>query len=111
MSNPCYLSVTSWAGLSPGAEHFYGHLHCDGKTAEVMRILDAAGAAKFNAKDHGATYRAGSSTGRFDSERAVLARARATWREHFPRAPRLVLDPGNRVLATAPARKARGRSK
>ena len=101
MSHRCavYLEVTSWRGISVGAEHWYGHLDHFGdelERRELRRRMGAQEAAALTAKDGlGALpYREGDTTERFPSEAAVVARARRVWRRWFPGARILVQGDG-----------------
>jgi hypothetical protein len=90
------LEVTSFTFIgSIGAEHYYGKLkrYVGGfdDIVEVSMPMTQDDADKLNRKDQCDTYQAGDSTIRFDSEEAVVRRARQVWRKHFPKARVLFL--------------------
>lgn len=98
-----YLEITTWAGISFGAMHYYGHLKGYVQTnqyesVELERVLTADQAAKMNSDRRKMMpgerdpflYRTGYSTGCFDTEDEVRDAAKKSWRKHFPLAKRLV---------------------
>lgn len=76
-----YLTITTWAGMSLGAQHYYAELqqdYGDNCKVELTRVLTPAQAAKAN------RYR---SPGDFEEIRELALR---TWLEHFPDAQILI---------------------
>ncbi len=71
------LEITTWAGMSIGAEHYYGRLKFDGepkdngltmRNIEVTKVIDGAEATILNIKDRCESYEAGDTVGRFNRE-------------------------------------------
>ena len=91
-----YLDITSWAGLSLGAIHYYGtlwgHKNGDMEKVELTRFLSARAAAKLT-KLHGTdwVYRAGRPYHGFDTRDEIIELAKRTYRDHFPAANILIL--------------------
>ena len=110
------LEITSWSGISAGAQHYYGSLHGgvdeEYRSVRVCRRLSAESARKLNAQrdrgDDAPGFAAGMTTECFDSEAHVRITARRQWRKLFPNAVVLlegqsaVCDP-QRCIAGPPA--------
>ncbi len=90
-----YLDITSFSGVSIGAEHYYGKLVCSGdeyKTIELEKKLTSRQAKELNKKDgYGSVFRADSLTGRFDTEQEIISLAIVEYKKHFPEAKILLL--------------------
>lgn len=90
-----YLEITTWAGISFGAEHYYGKLISCGKewkTVEVSRKMTAKEARVLSKKDD-FEWKAGSELSRFDTKDDVRETAKKIYRKEFPSA--IVLLEGN----------------
>src|SRR3990167_6329937 len=92
-----YLKITSWAGISIGAIHYYGELKARNpyRAIELNRTLTAASARRLT-KQHGKDfqYRAGYETIGFETEQEIIDLAIKTYKTHFPEATVLILgDP------------------
>lgn len=81
-----YLEMSTFAGIVGWAIHWYGKLWCGDDRIVLTCTLTAAQAKQRNRGDKWDTYREGSESERWDDEDALIARAMATWREHFPSA-------------------------
>jgi hypothetical protein len=83
-----YLEVSSWRGLSIGAQHYYGSLvgHApEYKRVELYRTLTQADADRLtDRRNDGYKYREGGRTNGFDTPGDVAQFAVKHWREHFP---------------------------
>ena len=92
-----YLKITSWAGTSIGAIHFYGELRVRNpyRAIELKRTLTTASARRLT-KQHGKDfqYRVGYQTIGFETEQEIIDLAIKTYKTHFPEATVLILgDP------------------
>lgn len=117
------LRVTTFRGMSIGAEHWYGHLHVQGKSdrngatrmgfgawkhpvgdTELKRVLNAEEAADLREKD-GDDYwpQAGDKTGRFDTRGEVKDAALEAFKL-YSHDDLLVTESGGQTLALAGAR-------
>jgi len=99
-----FLDVTSWIGISLGAEHHYGRLSFEVrpqkldnidkyKEVELKRRLGAKEVKDLNKKDSSlglSMYGVGEKTHRFNSQVAVFVEARKVWRKKFPKAHILI---------------------
>lgn len=96
-----HLEISSWQGVSIGAQHYYGKLtgYIDGEytSVEVMHPMSKEMADELNAKDDWDGYEEGTETIRFDTEEEIRKRALETWREHFPSAIMLFEGSGSYV--------------
>ena len=83
-----FLEISTWAGISLGAEHFYGKLRNSSfdKTVELLRKLTTVECIHLNKKDNylGLRYREGELTERFESPDLIRTLAINTWKEHYP---------------------------
>ena len=81
-----YLRITSWAGVSIGAEHFYGSLTCNSphSKVEVSKPMSQEEVDTLNKKDNWDSYKVGDLTERFDTEDDVRQRAIEILKVHFP---------------------------
>jgi len=91
MKRIVFLEVTSWRGISIGAEHYYGHLiSYNGEgldKVELKRKLTAKDAVALNKKDSSITshsrWKAGEEVGRFDTREQVKVAALKAFAERF----------------------------
>lgn len=102
--NVTHLKISSWAGVSLGATHFYGQLTNVDGIYQLRYCLTKRGAEKLNIKDHEDAYSAGNATERFETEKQVIKFAIKEYKKIFPksnvlvkgsascREPKLVLD-------------------
>jgi len=108
-----YLQITSWAGVSIGAEHSYGEL-CgyngkEDQTIELKKALTREDARLLNKKDstYGRLWKEGELTKRFNTEEEIIKIAKKEWKKHFPQAKVLIegrsgiLEP--QLIIVAPA--------
>lgn len=65
------VEITSWIGMSMGAEHYYGELWMHGKKIELKHRLTKAEALKRNTKDPSFAWRAGIMVSGFATEKKV----------------------------------------
>ena len=101
----CYLEITTWQGISLGAQHFYGELRTSddyNDSAKLERKLTPRAAAAMNKSRRNMGlmelhYRAGQMFNGFDTREEIIALAVKTYREHFSKTTILVL--GDRAVA------------
>lgn len=99
MDTICYLKITSWAGMSIGAVHYYGNLHCgdyanDVKMENILTRQDAIAYNKVERSIGRATpyvYRQGQKTTGFLDRDRIIELAIQTYKQHFPQAIMLIL--------------------
>ena len=86
MKNIVYLDITSWQGMSIGAEHFYGALIHSGDTYQKIEVEGkmTSKQAKALSKKDDFPYRAGSRTTRFETREEVIEAAKIVFAEKFP---------------------------
>lgn len=91
--NAVFLEISCWAGMSIGAEHYYGHLsgYLNGdrdryEKYQLNKILTARDAKLLNQKDRCDfdLYFEGEETDRFNTEREVIQTALEKWQTLFP---------------------------
>ena len=82
----CYLEITTWVGLSPGATHSYGKLRCDKDSVSLKRRVSKEENSRL--KDR---FLHTKTTEAFNSEKSLIAKARRVWKKHFPNATHLCL--------------------
>ena len=84
------LEITSWQGVSLGAEHYYGKLRGyfddDFVSVEVEAKMTQRQAVALGKKDDWHHYKAGSMTSRFDTKEEVETTAILTFKDKFPNA-------------------------
>ena len=89
------LHISSWRGISFGAQHYYGSLHYSGEGVyeerKLRRVLTAKTAKILNdqrgcteEENRYARFHAGESTECFDSETHVRLAALRKWKKEFP---------------------------
>jgi hypothetical protein len=92
------LETSSYAGICPGAIHYYGYLQLfsnnDLEKITLNRVLDKESAAKLNKFKERGFYREGDETERFDSESQVIECAINCWKDFFSEGDILVLNKG-----------------
>ena len=90
--NIVYLNITTWSGISIGAEHCYGTLIYIAEAIELTRKLPVEECIKLNKKDtnFGVRYSPGDLTERFNSYDDIRILAIDTFKYHFPDADILV---------------------
>ena len=97
-----YLKITSWAGTSIGAIHFYGELRARNpyRCVELSNTLTVASAKRLNRhrrddfRGEDWNYRAGMKVNGFDTEQEIIDLAIKTYKTHFPEGTVLILgDP------------------
>ena len=86
-----YLEITSWYGISIGAEHYYGKLSGSDTVVELERTLTSRQAKELNKKDSMKYLKEGSKTGRFDTKEEIIEVALFEYKKHFPDAKILIL--------------------
>ena len=93
-----FLEITSWQGVSIGAEHYYGKIitHNPYSHVELKRKLTAKQAAKLSKKDKW-DYRPGAETDRFDTKEQIIKIAVAQYKSIMPSARMLVLGSSSSV--------------
>ena len=103
-----FLKITSWNGISVGAEHYYGKL-TNFKTNESIELtypLTTQDAEHLNRKLGGGRYYIkGEESERFPSEKAVIGRAKKQFKVLFPKAIILVRgtsDPNPQEVLVGP---------
>lgn len=85
----CILEISSFAGYSIGAEHFYGTLICGNKRIELKRMLSRKEAKYLNDKNgvYGAyklSWRAGDMVNMFNEKESIVRVAIKEYKQHFP---------------------------
>lgn len=100
MRSLVFLKLTSWRGVSIGAEHWYARLEWSSGRREVQReLLTAAEVQALNEKDQHATYRLGDTSHRFDLRWHALAAGMRAFAHEFERGSVLLLgDPAYGVM-------------
>jgi len=101
----CYLEITTWQGVSIGAQHFYGELKTSDDykdSVSLERKLTPRSAAAMNKSRRRMGlmelgYRAGQMFNGFDTREEIMTLSVKTHREHFPKTTILVL--GDRAVA------------
>lgn len=95
MIQTAYLDITTWVGLSPGAEHYYGTLKGpDGENHDVWDSLTAEAARQRNRLENVTHYEAGDETRRFATKTALREAAVAQFKEKYPN--KVILVEGSR---------------
>ena len=83
-----YLEITSWAGISLGAIHYYGKLKQSHnlclKSIEIQKKVTQKEADYINKKDRFANYKAGYLTDRMDSKQEVIDLAIKLCKKQYP---------------------------
>jgi len=98
-----HLEITTWAGMSIGAIHYYGKLvgedeQGEYKKVEVEKGMTAREARAMNKLDGTrGLYKAGSTTSRFDRREQVIERALEIWKDHFPEGEILLIGSSSTV--------------
>lgn len=103
---PWFLEITSWRGISLGAEHFYGKLYGPFKgrnsierfSAEITHPLSEKETRELNKKDDWDSYTPGDQCGRFWNERELIAQGIALFQKVAP--ARAVLLRGRSSVAS-----------
>ena len=90
------LYITTWKGISEGAEHYYAELQgpheTNYKKVELYDTLTPHQAAQLNKKNNERNlYKAGQSNVGFDTYEAAIQAGIREWKTHFPEATYLVL--------------------
>ncbi len=100
-----YLEITSWVGLSIGAEHYYGKLIISGtreKSVDLTKKLSDRECFYLNKKDSLSgiiRWKAGQTTKRFNTEADLERLAIKIWKKKYPKYDALlegrssILDP------------------
>lgn len=85
MRHGVFLEVSSWQGVSIGAEHYYGKLvrYSPYHTVELEYRLTEKQAAEFSKKDDW-KYKAGDKCSRFDTVDEVVKLGIAQYKDFFP---------------------------
>lgn len=113
------LRVTSFIGVSMGAQHFYGELVCykpTYKTVELEHLLTRDEARRSNKRDrfiyavgYRHHYKEGQASRGFETREDVVECAKQEWLKHFPRGKRLILENAasraEAVIAEKPAKR------
>ena len=94
------LKISTWQGISLGAEHFYVELQGKNKSVELYDVLTKRQAVRLNKKDYATgysfdLYSPGDKFRGFDTRDEAIASGKKEWLNHFPDAVFLVL--GNRT--------------
>lgn len=92
-----YLSISSWQGISIGAEHYYGKLHFnhDVEDVELKRTLNKQAANELT-KTHSRIgmsidYEEGEETISWNGVQSIVDYAKTVYKKHFPGADVLVI--------------------
>ena len=100
-----YLEITTWQGLSIGAEHYYGKLCGYNKgehiSVELKKVMTREDARILNKKDSAHCWEEGETTDRFDTEEGIKKIARKEWKKHFPQA-KIVVEGREGVIEPQP---------
>ena len=96
------LHISSWQGISLGAEHYYaesqGPLETDYKKVELCDTLTPRQAAHLNKKNNERNlYKAGELNKGFDTYEAAIQAGIREWKAHFPEASYLVLGKSSSI--------------
>lgn len=104
-----FLKITSWNGISIGAEHYYGRLtdFKTNKSIELTYPLTKEDAKYLNRKvtDEVGMYEEGEESERFSNEEAVISRAKKRFKILFPKAIILIrgtCDPNPQEVLVGP---------
>lgn len=94
------LKITTWQGISLGAEHYYAKLQGDDKTVELQDTLTKQQATRLNKKAYATGYSfdvhaPGDKHRGFDTREDAVEAGKREWLNYFPKAKFLVL--GNRT--------------
>lgn len=89
----CYLKISTWVGLSPAATHHYGTLRFNGSFTELKRKVTT----KDIEKDKERYLHVGDTTNGFDTEEALIRKAKKEWKKFYPKATHLVLGEGSYI--------------
>lgn len=83
MGRIVYIEISSFEGMSPGAEHYYGHLRGSsfGDVVYLYRPLTESETAYLNKKDGRISYYPGEESERFDDENGVIEAAKKKFSE------------------------------
>lgn len=89
MKKTIVLEISSWAGTSIGAEHYYGRLmgYADNKITyvELKKTLTQREADCLNKKDESyVKLKQGDESTRFNSKKEIREKAIEIWKQHFP---------------------------
>ena len=76
-NNIAHLNITSWYGISIGAEHYYGNLYYNNKKIEISRQMTKKEADYLNKKDsirgiNILAYEKGDKTTRFSNKTEII---------------------------------------
>ena len=98
--NIAHLSISSWVGISIGANHCYGRLHYNGERIEIKRILIQADVDKLNEYDRNdvfGRYSVGDLCGRFDTRQEIIDSAIKIIKKDYPHVDLLLARNGASV--------------
>ena len=92
--NYVVLEISSWAGMSLGAEHYYGaligYINDEYTKKDIEKPMSEEEAEKLRVKDDWKYYKKGSPTTRFDTKQEIREIALVTWQTIFPNAKALL---------------------
>lgn len=96
--NIAHLNISSWVGISIGANHCYGKLNYqDEDRIEIKRILTHVDADKLNDYDRNdvfESYNAGDECTRFDTEQEIIDSAIEIIKKDYPQVDLLLARDG-----------------
>jgi len=97
--NICHLEISTFAGMSIGATHFYGKLSDSGyrHVIRLRRKLGAKDAKEMNIKHSWGGYRQGSMTECFNDKESIIQMAKRTYKKHMPVCDILLLGSSGRI--------------
>ena len=99
--NIAHLDISSWVGISIGADHVYGKICYQGDEISVMRILTKEDAHRLNIKDKTeigfAMYSEGEECKRFDTRSELIKKAIEIVKEKYPQVDLLLRGSGASV--------------
>ena len=88
------LEITSWAGMSLGAEHYYGalvgYINNEYIKKDIEKPMSKEETEKLRIKDDWKYYKEGSLTTRFDTKEEIRKIALTKWKTIFPNAKALL---------------------
>ena len=90
------LNITSWQGISIGAEHYYGELitlERDIEDVEMKRKIEEVSEARYLSKKVGykGAFKVGDETSCFTTEKQLIKEVRKQYKKHFPKTRMIIL--------------------
>lgn len=90
-ANVVCIEISSFAGVCPGASHFFAQLCSRDLRIELTHALTRPQALELNKKLETRLFRAGNHSSTFFSQQEIIDEAKEVWRQHFPDAKVLIL--------------------